>query len=66
MTKTILYIEDDSSNRLLVRHVLQAAGYRVIEAVDGLNGVQAAQAERAVFQNELVGLDLKRSDRRRI
>ena len=46
MTKTILYIEDDSSNRLLVRHVLQAAGYRVIEAVDGLNGVQAAQAER--------------------
>jgi signal transduction histidine kinase len=46
MTKTILYIEDDSSNRLLVRHVLQTAGYRVIEATDGLNGVQAAQAER--------------------
>ncbi|MEW5959346.1 MAG: hybrid sensor histidine kinase/response regulator [Chloroflexota bacterium] len=54
MSKTILYIEDDLSNRLLVRHLLGNAGYRVVEAVDGLNGVQAAQAERP----DLILMDL--------
>jgi len=29
---TVLYIEDNSENRLLVRRVLQAEGYQVLEA----------------------------------
>jgi len=31
---TILYVEDNLDNRLLVRRVLQAEGYQVIEAED--------------------------------
>lgn len=41
----ILHIEDDSANRLLVRKILAPAGYEVIDAVDGLEGVQKAVAE---------------------
>ncbi len=41
----ILYIEDNSENRLLVRRVLEAEGYCLTEAVDGLSGLQAAQAD---------------------
>lgn len=43
MTKLILYIEDDPANRMLVRRVLEASGYRIEEAVDGPSGVQKAQ-----------------------
>ena len=39
----ILYIEDDPANRLLVRRVLEAEGYRVLEAVDGPTGLQSAR-----------------------
>ena len=39
----ILYIEDNPENRLLVRRVLEAEGYTVFEAVDGLSGLEAAQ-----------------------
>ena len=42
----ILYIEDNAENRLLVRRVLEAEGYEVIEAADGLTGVRKAQTER--------------------
>ena len=44
MTKsTVLYIEDDPSNRLLVRRVLEASGYEIIEAVDGASGLDIAR-----------------------
>src|SRR5574342_1239082 len=39
MNGTILYIEDNSDNRMLVRRVLEAEGYRVVEAEDGLEGI---------------------------
>ena len=45
MTATILYIEDNCDNRLLVRRVLEAEGYRVIEAEDGLAGMDFVQSE---------------------
>jgi signal transduction histidine kinase len=38
----ILHIEDDASNRLLVRKLLTPAGIEVIDAVDGLEGVRKA------------------------
>jgi two-component system cell cycle response regulator DivK len=38
----VLYIEDNPENRLLVRRVLEAEGYTVIEAVDGPSGLEAA------------------------
>ncbi len=42
---TILYIEDNSDNRMLVRRVLEAEGYRVIEAEDGTQGFEYLQSE---------------------
>jgi two-component system cell cycle response regulator DivK len=38
----ILYIEDNPENRLLVRRVLEAEGYKVVEAVDGHSGIELA------------------------
>ena len=42
----VLHIEDDPANRLLVRKLLGPAGYQVIDAVDGLDGIRKAFAER--------------------
>lgn len=42
----ILHIEDDPANRLLVRKLLVPAGFDLVEAVDGLEGVQRARQER--------------------
>ena len=44
--KVILYIEDDPANRILVRRVLEAEGYRVLEAENGLQGLEIAQSEQ--------------------
>ena len=41
--KRILYIEDNAESRMLVRRVLTAEGYTLIEAVDGPTGMRAAQ-----------------------
>jgi two-component system cell cycle response regulator DivK len=41
--RTILYIEDNPENRLLVRRVLEVEGYRVIEADSGNTGLQKAK-----------------------
>lgn len=38
----ILHIEDDARNRLLVRKLLASEGHEVIDAADGLEGVQLA------------------------
>jgi len=43
--KKILYIEDDAASRMLVRRILEARGYIVLEAEDGLSGLQVAQTE---------------------
>jgi signal transduction histidine kinase len=42
----ILHIEDDPTNRLLVRKLLGPPGYDVIDAVDGLDGIKKALEER--------------------
>ena len=41
----ILYIEDNRENRMLVRAVLEAAGYAIVDAEDGLTGIEAAIRE---------------------
>jgi len=43
--KKILYIEDDAASRMLVRRILEARGYIVLEAQDGLSGLHIAQTE---------------------
>jgi two-component system cell cycle response regulator DivK len=42
---TLLYIEDNAANRLLVRRVLEAEGYTVLEAADGPLGLEMVQDE---------------------
>jgi signal transduction histidine kinase len=41
----ILYVEDDSSSFMLVHRVLQAEGYEVVNAPDGLSAIQMAEQE---------------------
>jgi len=43
MPGKILYIEDDITNRILVRKLLNSEGYSVLEAEDGLAGIELAK-----------------------
>lgn len=45
-TATILYIEDDPASRSLVERTLKFAGYRVLVAERGLEGIDLARRER--------------------
>jgi len=42
----ILYVEDNPQNMRLVRKILMAAGYEVIEATNGLSGIATAEREK--------------------
>lgn len=44
MTKTILSVDDSASVRQMVQLTLQGAGYQVIQANDGADGLAKAQA----------------------
>lgn len=44
MSGRILYIEDNFDNRILIKRVLEAEGYTVIEAEDGTAGIDAAKS----------------------
>ena len=46
MTKRILIIEDQEDNRAIMRDLLSTAGYELIEAADGEEGVKLAEKER--------------------
>jgi two-component system cell cycle response regulator DivK len=46
MSKRILIIEDQEDNRAILRDLLSQAGYALIEAADGEDGVKLAQSER--------------------
>jgi two-component system, cell cycle response regulator DivK len=46
MSKRILVIEDTEDNRQILRDLLSAAGYEVIEATDGATGVAMAAEQR--------------------
>jgi two-component system, cell cycle response regulator DivK len=42
---TVLYIEDDLANRILVKRILEAEGYRVLLAEDGPEGLRIARQQ---------------------
>jgi two-component system cell cycle response regulator DivK len=46
MTKRILVVEDQEDLRAILRDLLTASGYTVIEAVDGVESVAKARSER--------------------
>jgi two-component system, cell cycle response regulator DivK len=46
MGKRILYVEDNFQNKRLIKKILNAKGYEVLEAEDGLTGVEMVTRER--------------------
>lgn len=44
--KKILVVEDNTTNMYLMRFILKKAGYQVIEAWDGIEGVETARKEK--------------------
>jgi two-component system cell cycle response regulator DivK len=60
MSKRILVVEDQDDNRQILRDLLTASGYELIEAVDGEQGVTLAQQERPdliLMDIQLPGID---------
>jgi len=60
MSKRILTIEDHEENRRLLRDLLTSAGYELIEAVTGEEGLTLAEAhvpDLILMDIELPGLD---------
>jgi len=53
--KRILVVEDTEDNRQIIGDLLSNAGYELIEAVDGLEGVAAAERE----QPDLILMDIQ-------
>jgi two-component system cell cycle response regulator DivK len=60
MSKLILVVEDQEDNRRIMRDLLASAGYEVMEAVTGEEGVTAAEShlpDLILMDIQLPGLD---------
>lgn len=55
MSRTVLLIEDNEQNRYLTTFLLEKHGYRVVPAIDGARGIEAAQT----FAPTLILLDIQ-------
>lgn len=58
MSSNILYIEDNPDNMMLVQRALEARGYRLLQAVNGLTGLEIAEREDV----DLILLDINLPD----
>ncbi len=58
MGNVILYIEDNPDNMLLVKRALESRGYRLLQAMTGLDGVAIAEKENI----DLILLDINLPD----
>lgn len=58
MGNTILYIEDNPDNMMLVKRALEARGYVLLEAFNGFSGVSLAEEKEV----DLVLLDINLPD----
>jgi two-component system cell cycle response regulator DivK len=58
MGKKVLYIEDNSDNMTLVQRALEARGYQLLQARNGISGVEIAEKEEA----DLILLDINLPD----
>jgi len=56
--KTILYVEDNLDNRTLVRRLLQASGYNVLEAANATEALRILEAHRP----DLILMDINMPD----
>ncbi|MCL4259080.1 MAG: response regulator [Anaerolineales bacterium] len=44
-TRTILYVEDNPDNTMLVKRALESRGYKLLDSPTGINGVAIAETE---------------------
>ena len=58
MGNKVLYIEDNPDNILLVRRVLSARGFEIIEALNGFGGIAIAEGQEI----DLILLDINLPD----
>jgi CheY-like chemotaxis protein len=58
MSHVVLYIEDNPDNLLLVQRALEARGYKVVWAANGLTGIEMAQLHKP----NLILLDINLPD----
>lgn len=58
MGNHILYIEDNPDTMLLVQRALEARGYKLLKAINGLTGVAMAESESV----DLILLDINLPD----
>ena len=58
MGNNILYIEDNHDNMMLVQRALEARGYRLLKAMNGLSGLEVAEREAV----DLILLDINLPD----
>ena len=58
MSMKILCVEDNPQNMRLVRKILNGAGYEVVEAVDGISGIEVTLRE----QPRLILMDVNLPD----
>jgi two-component system cell cycle response regulator DivK len=67
VNKRVLVVEDQEDNRQIVRDLLTSAGYELIEAVTGPEGVSLAESQRPdliLMDIQLPGLDGYEATRR--
>lgn len=58
MGNRVLYIEDNPDNMILVRRILEARGYHLVEAPNGLTGLAIAESQPI----DLILLDINLPD----
>lgn len=58
MGNTILYIEDNPDNMLLVQRALESRGYKLLKAVNGVDGISMAEGNMV----DLILLDINLPD----
>jgi two-component system chemotaxis response regulator CheY len=62
MSKTILAVDDSTSIRQMVAFTLKSAGYTVIEAADGVEGLAKAKANAHVINLVLTDQNMPNMD----
>ena len=60
MAKTVLTVDDSASIRQMVAFTLKSAGYDVIDAVDGMDGL--GKAKTKTFDQDLTDQNMPRMD----